>query len=207
MIPFFLHLLQHHAVWHEVLLELSKDVDASIHWGTPSNALLFLGATLRMWETAKYEPAQSEGWEYQSSTTGIQIKLVQVMRPMIFLKSKCQVWITGGTTTSQMFLIVLLKSFQENPRTVFPIWLSCPAIHAILIINLPGYWKVFSPTRKETSYSDQTLTFASHSKKKKIRRSSIQPGLRGSNLRVGRKTVTFQLFFQSGRAKDLSAPL
>ena len=45
-------------------------------------------------------------------------------------------------------------------------------------------------------------------KKKKFRRFSIQPGLRGSNdLRVGRKMTTFQLFFQSGRAKDLSAPL
>ena len=36
---------------------------------------------------------------------------------------------------------------------------------------------------------------------------SVQPGLRGSNdLRVGRKMATFQLFFQPGRAKDLSAP-
>jgi len=37
---------------------------------------------------------------------------------------------------------------------------------------------------------------------------SFQPGLGGSNdIRVGRKMSTFQLFFQSGRAKDLSAPL
>ena len=37
---------------------------------------------------------------------------------------------------------------------------------------------------------------------------SVQPGLRYSNdLRVGRKLATFQLFFQSGRAKDLSAPI
>ena len=37
---------------------------------------------------------------------------------------------------------------------------------------------------------------------------SVQPGLRGSNhLRVGRKMTTFQLFFQSVRAKDLSALL
>ena len=44
--------------------------------------------------------------------------------------------------------------------------------------------------------------------KKKIRRLSVQPGLRGSNdLLVGRNMVTFQLFFQSVRAKDLSAPL
>ena len=38
---------------------------------------------------------------------------------------------------------------------------------------------------------------------------SVQPGLRGSNeLRVGRKMANIQLFFfQSGRDKDLSAPL
>jgi len=37
---------------------------------------------------------------------------------------------------------------------------------------------------------------------------SVEPSLRGSNdLRVGRKMATFQLFFQTGRAKDLSAPL
>ena len=43
---------------------------------------------------------------------------------------------------------------------------------------------------------------------KKIRTFSVQPGLRGSNdLDVGRKMATFQLFFQSGRAKDFSAPL
>ena len=45
-------------------------------------------------------------------------------------------------------------------------------------------------------------------KKKKFRSLYVQPGLRGSNdLRVGRKMATFQLFFQSGRTKDLSAPL
>jgi len=42
---------------------------------------------------------------------------------------------------------------------------------------------------------------------KKIRILSVQAGLHGSNdLRVGRKMATFQLVFQSGRAKDLSAP-
>jgi hypothetical protein len=45
-------------------------------------------------------------------------------------------------------------------------------------------------------------------KKKKFRTLSVQPGLRGSNdLHVGRKMATFQLFFLSGLAKDLSAPL
>jgi len=43
---------------------------------------------------------------------------------------------------------------------------------------------------------------------KKSRMLSFQPGLRDSNnVRVGRKMATFQLFFQSDRAKDLSAPL
>jgi len=44
---------------------------------------------------------------------------------------------------------------------------------------------------------------------KQFRRLSVQPGPRGSNdLRVVRKMPTFSIvFFQSGRAKDLSAPL
>ena len=43
--------------------------------------------------------------------------------------------------------------------------------------------------------------------KKKFRNLSVQPGLRGINdLRVGREMATFQLFLQSGRAKDLSHP-
>jgi hypothetical protein len=32
---------------------------------------------------------------------------------------------------------------------------------------IPGCWEDISPTKKETSYSDKTLNFASHSKKKK----------------------------------------
>ena len=44
--------------------------------------------------------------------------------------------------------------------------------------------------------------------KKKFRMFSVQPGLRGSNdPGVGRKIATFQLFFQLGRAKNLSASL
>jgi len=43
---------------------------------------------------------------------------------------------------------------------------------------------------------------------KQFRKLSVQLGLRGSSdLRVRQKIATFQLFFQSGRAKDLSAPL
>ena len=34
---------------------------------------------------------------------------------------------------------------------------------------IPGCWEDISPTKKETSYSDKTLNFASHSKKKKFR--------------------------------------
>ena len=52
------------------------------------------------------------------------------------------------------------------------------------------------------------LNFCKPKKEKKFRNLSVQPGLRGSNdLRVGRKMATFQLFFQSDRAKDLSEPL
>ena len=62
------------------------------------------------------------------------------------------------------------------------------------------------PGRKQAAATKHYLLQAT--KKKKFRKLSIQPGLRGSNdLRVGRKMAIFQLFFQSGRAKDLSAPL
>jgi len=41
-----------------------------------------------------------------------------------------------------------------------------------------------------------------------FRKLSVKPCLRdSSDLCVGRKMATFQLFFQSGRSKDLSAPL
>ena len=44
--------------------------------------------------------------------------------------------------------------------------------------------------------------------KEKFIRLSVQPRHRGSNdHRVGRKMATCQLLFQSGRARDLSAPL
>jgi hypothetical protein len=59
------------------------------------------------------------------------------------------------------------------------------------------------PGRKQA-----TATELLQATEKQFQRLSVQPGLRGSNdLRVGRKTTTFQLFFQSGRAKDLSAHL
>jgi len=62
------------------------------------------------------------------------------------------------------------------------------------------------PTR-ETSYSDQTLTFANHSKKiQKV----VRPTRYLRQQRPPRRKKNGDLstvFFQSGRAKDLSAPL
>ena len=64
------------------------------------------------------------------------------------------------------------------------------------MITVPGCPQVLSPTTKETSYSERTLTFARHSKK--FRRLSAQPGLRdSSDLRVRQKMTNFQLFFFS----------
>ena len=61
------------------------------------------------------------------------------------------------------------------------------------------------PGRRQATVTKLLLLQATQ---KKFRRLSIQPGLRGSiDLRVGRKMAAFQLFFRSGRAKDLSAPL
>ena len=61
------------------------------------------------------------------------------------------------------------------------------------------------PGRKQAAAT--TLIFCKPLKNN-TERLSVQPDLRSSNdLRVGRKMATFQLFFQSGRAKDLSALL
>jgi len=59
------------------------------------------------------------------------------------------------------------------------------------------------PGRKQATATKFWLLQATQ---KQFRRLSVQPGLRDSNDRFGRKVATFQLFFQSGRAKDLSAP-
>ena len=62
------------------------------------------------------------------------------------------------------------------------------------------------PGRKQAT--ETKFQVLQNTKKKKIRNLSVQPGLRGKNdLCVGRKMATFQSFFQSGRAKDLSANL
>ena len=74
-----------------------------------------------------------------------------------------------------------IKKFPENILlkfcTLYKIWKSITvfsrACHRSLLTHkwiqltpfcLPGCWYVLSPIRKETSYRDQTLTFASHSK-------------------------------------------
>jgi len=56
------------------------------------------------------------------------------------------------------------------------------------------------PGRKQATAAKIYLLQATE---KQFRRLSVQQGIRGSNdICVGRKTATFQLFFQSGRAKD-----
>jgi len=58
------------------------------------------------------------------------------------------------------------------------------------------------PGRKQATVTKLSLLQATQ---KKFRRLYVQPGLRGSSdLRFRRKMATFQLFFQLGRAKDLS---
>jgi hypothetical protein len=61
------------------------------------------------------------------------------------------------------------------------------------------------PGRKQATATKLHILQATQTQ---FRRLSVQPGLRGSNdLHVRRKMAIFQLFFQSDRAKDLSAPL
>ena len=78
--------------------------------------------------------------------------------------------------------------------------MTCDSIYRVADKSLarPGRKKLQRPNSN----------FCKLLKKKKIRKLSVQPGLHGSNhLHVGRKLATFELFFQLGRAKDLSAPL
>ena len=60
-----------------------------------------------------------------------------------------------------------------------------------------GMYATYSP-RSSIHFLARCSNFCKPLKKKKIRRLSVQPGLRGSSdLRVGKKMATFQLFFQS----------
>jgi len=68
------------------------------------------------------------------------------------------------------------------------------------VINYRGAGKSLArPGRKQATATRLELLQATQ---KQFRR-SVQPGLRGSN----DEKANLQLFFQSGRAKDLSAPL
>jgi hypothetical protein len=61
------------------------------------------------------------------------------------------------------------------------------------------------PGRKQATATKLWLLQATQ---EKFRRLSVQPGLRGSNdLHVRTKNGDLSIVFQSGRAKDLSAPL
>jgi len=61
------------------------------------------------------------------------------------------------------------------------------------------------PGKKQATATKLELLQATQ---RKFRSLSVQPGLRSSNdLRVRLKMATFQLFFQSGLVKDLSASL
>ena len=63
--------------------------------------------------------------------------------------------------------------------------------------NKIGIYSTYSPW-SSIHFLARCSNFCKPVKKKKFRRLSLQPGLRGSNdLRVGRKIATFQLFFQS----------
>ena len=63
------------------------------------------------------------------------------------------------------------------------------------------------PDQEGNKLSDQTLTFASHSKKKSEDCPSNQVSAAAMTSTSDEKWRTFNCFFQSGRAKDLSAPL
>ena len=124
MILFFIQLLQHHAEWVE---ELSKDVDASIHWRTPSNAFLFLWrhchfvATLPICgDTANLRNlrcANALKTRNEISAIGIQMKLNQVTRFMTFKVKSARFELGVGQRIAICFLLfysVVLRKILER---------------------------------------------------------------------------------------------
>ena len=74
--------------------------------------------------------------------------------------------------------------------------LARPGRKQATAIKLGIYWTYFP--RSSIHFLASCSNFCKPLKKKKFRRLSVRPGLRGRNeLRVGRKMVTFQLFLQS----------
>ena len=81
--------------------------------------------------------------------------------------------------------------------------------------EVPGCWYVLSPTREETSYSDQIVTFANHSEEEEEEEEggggeggggpSNQVSAAAMTSASNEKWRPFNCFFQSSRAKDLSA--
>ena len=80
-------------------------------------------------------------------------------------------------------------------------------MNRFIICNVPGCLYVLSPTRKERSYNDQNFTFASHSKKNSESCRSNQFSATAMTSTSDENWRPFNCFFQSGRSKDLSAPL
>ena len=70
---------------------------------------------------------------------------IQNSRPLVAILSQIN--------PAHSHFLFLEESFRYHPSILF-----------VTIRYLPECCYVLSPTRKETSYSDQTLTFASHSK-------------------------------------------
>ena len=99
----------------------------------------------------------------------------------------------------------------HSPRTVLPIFNTNNFPKINFSSSKPnGFYRVADkslvrPGRKQSTATKLELLQATQ---KQFRRFSVQPGFWGNKyLRVVRKIATFQFFFQSGRAKDLSAPL
>ena len=104
-----------------------------------------------------------------------------------------------------LLIFRVILSFLLPHLPTLTVHLQTNVFSAVTWTLYPGAVKSLArPGRKQATATK--LTF--QATQKKFRRLSVQPGLRGSNdLRVGRKMAIFQFFFQSCRAKDLSALL
>ena len=108
------------------------------------------------------------------------------------------------SVTIFLHLLQIRSVCLKNSATAGSITFMDSLLILILLYTRGADKPLARPGRKQAT----TTKLLQATQKKKIRRLSVQPGIRGSyDLHVGRKVATFQLFFQSGRAKDLSEPL
>ena len=123
-----------------------------------------------------------------------------------FLVHKIFTFYTKGALKSTCSAVQPVKHRDDIPLLKLRFLQELPSCEVVWIHR--GADKSLARLGRKPATATKLWLLIATQKKKKIRKLSVQPDLRGnSSLRVGRKMAPFQLFFQSCRAKDLPTPL